>query len=664
MTEDVGDGGDGGKIKKLRKKIEGAKVVPIRASAMGAASGMGGGNAVADDVGLPDHGSIPLGDDAPPPHDGDDTNEYGLPKGCPVIPLGKRGSTYFYLNPLRELVPLSFKDHSQTGMRALFSPKTGLLYDYWPQRKEFTLKDKEGKIVGYEWRTTGFKVADGMEALMNACSRLGVWKSLDRVRGPGGWLDEATGGLVFHCGDKLWSVDENGNISLRDPGRFDGFVYTADTALIRPYDIPVDGGEHGPARELIDLFRTWRMARPLIDGWLLLGQALAGMVGGALDWRPMIFITGDAETGKSTLQNVLRLLHGPEGMIKSANATEASLSSAIGMSCLPVSVDELENEVDNERAQNVIKLARLASSGDLRLRGSQNHEVHASRALSCFIFSAIIMPPMPSQDRRRTAIIRLDPHLKGTTSPVIVPKYFHELGSKLKRRLADQWHRYGHIKKIYRAMLARAGHSSGALDQYGTMMALAHMALHDDDPEDAMLLEFELLFAASTFRETSDSRSNAQSCLDELCQAQPEQYRGTMRKSVARLVSDIVNDKKGLLLEGFDDAPASGDEDPLRLRREALAATGLAVIKSKDGLYYLAVPHAHRQVAELFKNSNWKGISGTSGGWVEALSRLQGVKSDCPTRIDNRVTKCLHVPVSLVVTEVEKEAKQEEKNNA
>lgn len=622
-------------IDSIKASVDGAKVIPHPKAAE------------TDRNAPPPADKWPGGTDGPPTE-----NEYGLPDGCPVIPLGKRGRTYFYLNPLRELIALQDKEHSQTTLPALFSPKTHLLEAWWPRRKEIVTKRKlpEGGYEEHrEWITVGTDIQACYRALINACSRLGVWKSLDRVRGPGGWQDN-DGRLVFHCGDKLWSLDDKGQVLLREPGRFDGFVYTSDAPITRPYDEPV-AGDGGPAEELLDLFRTWNVERRAVDPWLLLGSTLCGMVGGALDWRPMIFITGDQETGKSSLQDVIRLVHGPEGIVKAADATEAGVSSQLGMSCLPVSIDEIESEADNERAQAVLNLARRASSGDLRLRGSANHEGHASRALSTFVFSAIVMPALPAQDRRRMGIIRLNPLSKGTTSPVIVPSYFYDLGGKLKRRIADQWHRWPRTLQMFRTMMFEAGHTRGAQDQYGTMLAMAHIALYDHDPDGAMLAMWRKQFDAAEFRETSDQRSNAQGCLDWLTEAQPDVFKGGSKRSVAQLVRAIVewHDKaKPHEPKVFPD-DGEVEEEYIRGLKDSLAAAGLAVVKGRDEQIYLAVPNSHRQIAAIYQGSSWKSLPGTAGGWTEALPRLPGVRINCTSRIAGRATKCLHVPIGLVI---------------
>jgi hypothetical protein len=629
-----------GPLEQIRKSVEDAKVIPLH---------------------KPAESDAPHTDDAPPA-DGhgksgqdDGTNEYGLPEGCPVIPLGRNGRTFYYLTPLRQMIALGDKEHSQQSIPSLFSPKDFLLETYWPRRK--VIKKKVGQDVVEEWTTVGWDVAACFRQLMKSCTNLGVWKTGERLRGPGGWTDY-DGKLVYHCGNKLWSLDPKGKVVIREPGRYDGMVYAADAPLILPYDEPVPGPE-GPAEELWDLFKTWTLSRRAIDSMLLLGHVGCSMVGGALPWRPMIFITAEAEAGKSTLQEIMREVHGPGGMITAEDATEAGISSLVGMSCLPVSIDEIEAEADNERAQAVIRLARLASSGGLRVRGSSSHEGHQSRVLSTFAFSAINAPSLAPQDRRRMGIIRLGALVKGSASFTVVPSYFHDMGAKLKRRIADHWHRFSHTQRLFREMLFRAGHSRGGLDQYGTMMAMAHIMLYDHDPDDGMMKAWEKDFNAAEFRETSDIRSSAESCLDELVQSQPDVFKGGTRKSVAQLVREIV-DFKPTAAEKMG-IETGNDPQEIRTLKDYLSATGLGIVTSRNGATYLAVPYAHKLVAQLYRDSAWKAVAGNTGGWVEALSRLPNVKIGTTAKIAGRPTRSLLVPVDLVLAEAKTEPQKTEK---
>lgn len=658
------------KIRKIADKIAAAEpVAPIDNRLGENASALN--DAPRDDT--PPHEDIP--EDAQRGFDeggdGEINNDQGLPQDCPVIALGKRGRTYYYLNPLRELISLGDREHTQTTIPALFSPNDMLLETYWPRwslvQIGTNVNDKGREVPIKEWKITGWNVANCFRNLMRACSRAGTWNSFDHVRGLGGWADELSEQLVFHCGDVLWHLGDDGNVVTETPGRRGRLIYVGDQAITRPYDDHVRGDDEGPGQELVKNYCTWNLARPLIDSMLLLGSDVCSMIAGAIDWRPMLFVTGDMAQGKSTLLKLRRALHGPGGIIKAADASEAYIAQKLGMSCLPVNLDEVEG--DERHNDNVVRLARKAAAGDIRGRWSPDGISGTSALRSCFSFSAILSPLLSAQDRRRMAIIRLGNLPGGGVKGFEVPQlYWEHVGQKLKRRIAQRWTKWKETAALMRAMLVKAGHTSASLDQYTTLMTAAWLVRWDHDPSAKELDEYQAQFDAETFREIADTNSNSMSCLDELVQAQPETYRGAVRKSVARYVHDIVHWKLGDVPEdqwgGGDVFKKKTEEDITKSARDTLASMGLAVTIIRPsakhaGGVFLAVPYVHRRIADVFEGSQWRGAAGTTGGWVEALSRLPGTLLGHTVKIDTRPTKCVCVPVSLVLNE-QAEKKEEE----
>jgi hypothetical protein len=103
----------------------------------------------------------------------------------------------------------------------------------------------------------------------------------------------------------------------------------------------------------------------------------------------------------------------------------------------------------------VINLARLASSGGDAHRGGQDHEGHAFKAKTCFLFSSILLPPLLQQDRNRMAILELekiprDAIRSSSTRPSCASR------PQLRRRLIDQWPRLDALLAKYRTALADA----------------------------------------------------------------------------------------------------------------------------------------------------------------------------------------------------------------
>jgi hypothetical protein len=302
--------------------------------------------------------------------------EDGLPEDCPIIPLGKRIKTFYYLDALRQVTAIADRDHSRNGLAALFAPRTDLLEQWWPRRK--IVKRKVGQDYIEEWATTGFKVEDCANQLMDACARLGVWKDHERVRGVGGWLND-DGSLIFHLGNLLWT--KAGELPT---GRHDGYVYASDAPLLPPYDEAVPGGNDNPVYELFDLLNTWNWERGATDAMLMLGWIGCAMVSGALGWRPMAFVTGDKSTGKSTLHKRIGYLSGAAALSRPPTPPPPGLYLEVGHSALPIAIDELESDINNDRTKAVIRLARIASSGSVMLRGGSEHKGVQFQARSCF----------------------------------------------------------------------------------------------------------------------------------------------------------------------------------------------------------------------------------------------------------------------------------------
>ena len=115
------------------------------------------------------------------------------------------------------------------------------------------------------------------------------------------------------------------------------------------------------------------------------------MLGGALEWRPMVWVAGDKGTGKSTLQKVVKGVFGRGGLIPAVDASAAGLWQSLGHSSLPVALDEVESEEDNRRNNNLLKLARVAASGGQMLRGGSDHKQASFTVRSCFLFSSILI---------------------------------------------------------------------------------------------------------------------------------------------------------------------------------------------------------------------------------------------------------------------------------
>lgn len=540
--------------------------------------------------------------------------DFSLPHECPVTPLGKCGDVYYYLDMDRQLRALPASKHVKNEISSLFDRDQALLYDYWPRM------DEKGKVSG--WRPE--LAAHG---LMQAAADKGIIDFESRMRGPGCWRS-VDGKLVMHCGDRVYIGGES-----FQPGVLDGCIYHAAP----PTPHPLDGDDSGVGEEVLSLLKTWNWHRPDIDPTLLLGWIVAAVAGGALKWRPLVWLTGSRGTGKSTLQSVIDGLVGESGLVKASDATAAGIWQTVKDSSLPIALDEMEADEDNRRAMNVIKLARQAASGGVVLRGGSDHTQMSFTARSCFIFSSVLIPPLTSADISRMAILNLNP-LEGQPAPVINNRRLAELGRRLRHRLMMQWHRFNATLEAYSAQLMSVGHSGRGADQFGTLLACADLLFADSVPDGDTLETWGKALARDTLAEAEDDVDDHERCIQHVLTSPIDVYRGGQKRQVGDWIA---------VAAGY----VHGDDDPLEANK-VLASYGLKVIW-EDRTPWLAIANSHQGLASIFRETHWAAKSGSLSGWVQAVRRIPGAQRGTGLRFAGVPAKDTRVPITSILGEPE-----------
>lgn len=563
-----------------------------------------------------------------------------LPAGCPVRPLGKLGQVCHYLDEQGQWIALNPRDHGKTHIQSLFGRQSGLVHTYWPRY------GKPDKDTG-EPTITGWMPEKAAEILQASCAHEGLFDPQGKIRGRGAWRGQ-DGELIIHHGDKVYRSGSAPGFAWEDPGKVDGFVYPTAPAMPRPELNPVDDGA---GVELLKLLRCWYWERPKVDPYLLLGFIAAAPFGGALDWRPHVWATGDSSTGKSTLEKKL-LAPLFEGLsLRTHEATEAAIRQVLGKQTLPVFFDELEAEANNDRAMRVIKLARLASSEGVIFRGGADHQATEFVARSCFYFTSILLPPMLSQDRNRLAVLELKPIPTSAREPMLERQAIVELGTQLRRRVIDQWPRYEATLSAYRRALAGAGHGGRSADQFGALLTFADLLLYDGpEPEPDVLADWAQALRADELAELCDNRSDS----EEACQYltgcilqlrggdEPEPIsrfleRGMGKGGVDELVIDNARRKlenHGLkLVVAVDkgEGKPPGAEDP-----KGRAPT------------HLAIANSHEALARLFREQRW-----AQGVWSQTFGRVPGALKRVQVRFAGTGRKATLVPIAALLDQEE-----------
>ena len=569
---------------------------------------------------------------APEPEDdggGDEQKDghQGLPKDCPVIPLGLNDDgQFYYLDALRQLRIVKGRDHSRLGIIELFNRRVHVLEEVFPRLS------KDGVVTG--WRPERWA-----EELMAACGHKGPLDIANRVRGPGAWRGR-DGELILHCGDRVLVAAGLG-AKWHKPGDLGGYVYPTAAPVPAPAEILALGGHRGPAAEALRILKSWNWRRPEIDPWLVLGWIGAAKIGGALPWRPTAWITGDLSTGKSTLLAFMTMLFGEDGVHSVTDTTPAGIWQTTRHSSLPVMLDEAEAETDGRRMRAIIRLARTASSGGVTYRGGSEHHPITFTIKCCFLFSSILIPGLLPQDWSRIAVIELEPLTAGSTAPAMEPKKMRALGEALTRRLVDHAERLTPTFEAYRGALTNAGHKARGADQYGILLACADLLLHDRSelPGGDELDHWAEKLRPSEIAGYGDEKRDHQRCIDKIMSTIVDPFRNGGRRSIAQWIGQAISSSEG---------------EP-QTANAVLETYGLAVeikhgrLPGDEAARTLLVANTHSGLAQVFQGSHWAPDSGTSAPWVQALRRTPGAAAVAFHRFAGYPARATSLPLDALL---------------
>lgn len=516
-----------------------------------------------------------------------------MPENAPITCLGKNGRSFFYLSPKGELVELEDNEHGQAHIAGLWAPEKNALERAFPQ-------------LDQNHRFTGFRANYARDAMMTACAAKPTFQAHDKVRGLGCWQG-ADGALVQHLGDRVVVGAEAHRL-----GEIDGYVYPGRPALA------IGDGEDGLKRmaATYKLLQGWYWKRGELDARLLLGQLGASVLGAALEWRPMSFLCGDASTGKSTLQRLMRRLL-PGRLKGTADASEASLRAMLGEDAVCVSFDEIEADAANDKAQQVMSLARKAASGDDVYRSGSDQKLRHFTLRGSFIFSAVVPPSMRDTDMQRFAFLLLQTLPKD--AKLMLPTMTEEkaMGAAMVARITAAWPRWEGLLDAFALGLAREGHAQRSALQFGTLLAAAHVLLNDGEPTPAEIAHWCGQLKRESLFEYENSIPTWLRALRIVLNAQPEAWRTEGSPTVAQMVRRYLS------------ADAAGEKDIRDKSHEKLTAVGLAICGERGtNRKYLAIPPDHAGVAAMFRGSDFQRAGGGRGAWHIPMTAAPEVAGD------------------------------------
>lgn len=485
-----------------------------------------------------------------------------------------------------------------------------------------------------DWWEFHFPGKNGMsrKLVLNWFFRLAHARGLynvKRLRGRGAWEDD--GRFVYHQGGELY---------------VDG-VATDVTDIKSKYIYEMASSDNGPAsaampasegNHLLNIAHMFQWSKPgaaaLLAGWTFLAPLC-----GAIKWRPHIWITGGAGSGKSTILNdYVSTLLGTK-LFAQGNSTEAGLRQTLKADAIPVLFDESEqnDESEKRRMGAVIALIRQASTESVAqtYKGSTGGTAMSFHIRSMFCLASIQAPLDQKADEDRLTKLSLVSSDKAEDAEarwIKVKDELYKLGrdktlpDRMLRRAIDMIPTIQQNISVFVAAAAKKFGTQRLGDQYGTMLAGAWSLTRDHVATEQDAYDMIAYYDWSEFIESGDvedPRKVVNAILEAKLVSKGESF------SVGTLIS-IAN---GELVEGISNMDKP---NALRLLRE----NGM----NFHGADWFVFQNGSINLRKLIADCPF------SADLKAHLTRIKGSKKFDAKRFANgTISRCVGIPLSWVV---------------
>jgi len=487
----------------------------------------------------------------------------------------------------------------------------------------------------FKCKNSGFDKKAGVNFIMRRATECGIYDP-DRIRGRGAWFDE--GRIVYHHGNHLTvdgSPTEIGDFQTR-------FIYELQRSLPEPDPQPLSDEDGDRISEVANAFRWTRQASgALLCGWIMLAP-----ICGALRWRPHIWLTGGAGTGKSSLLNMFvhPLLNGADLFVQ-GNTTEAGLRQKLRSDALPVLFEESEQNEDRDRTriQHVLSLMRQASTESNARTYKGTVAGHSMEFLirSMFCLASIQVGIKHQADVERVTVLSLRPKKEKERNAISewdsLKKRLYEvverdptMGARLVRRAINNLPMIQQNIEVFAKAAGKIFGSAREGDQYGTLLAgtwsLFSSAPADEEQARIMIQSYNW----DEHRDVSDTDESEQ--------------------ALASLMSAHVRAPKGLeytvyeLVAAASEVLIAGVDIP---RLDAVTILNRYGMKVKDG--YLLLSNASHELRTLMEKSNF------AADWRGVLLRIPDAdrNSNQSLKFNGVPSKCIRIPLDPVLRTAE-----------
>lgn len=526
--------------------------------------------------------------------------------------LGYNDSVYYYLpHSSRQIVPLGACQHTRLNLMQL-------------AHSTFWLEKAATSKYQVDWEQCA-------EACMAESRKVGIFDPAI-IRGRGCWLDKDR--FVFHTGRSL----------LVDGVQTQLAEIQSDYCYEHRIDLkyqPVAPATAAQGKQVLNLIKmlNWKtqMAAPLIAGWCFIAP-----ICGVLLWRPHVWVSGVAKSGKSwIINNIVGELLGEHAIRPQGSTSEAGLRQHIQSETLPVLYDEAESNdpLGMERMQKILELIRSSSStgkGQI-LRGTQHGKPgHNFLIQSCFCLASIGVAAVDIADISRITVCELyrrpeserEAHFKAVSNEalcVLTPGF----SAAIRARSMHMARTVLQNAAVFTEAVAIKLGDRRQGDQFGTLLAGAYSLAADGVVS---------LPNALAWVEKQDwlGFMNTESDADE--------SKATNLLLAHHVRVDPVRTFDVGQLIGF--ARRRDESDLKTMAKSHLTLLGMRVdtVPGREGLH-LYVSASHPRLTEIYRMTPW------AKKWKHQFLRLTGATELTNYRFGSINSRAVAVPLDSLVTE-------------
>ncbi|CAZ88007.1 putative nucleoside triphosphate hydrolase [Thiomonas arsenitoxydans] len=450
------------------------------------------------------------------------------------------------------------------------------------------------------------------EAIAEECDRRGLF-DLKAVRGPG--LYREGDDLVVNFGQQVASPSGKPVSLERRNGEP---VYQSGPDLGFSLDTPC--ASEDDVQSVLRVLAGFGLSGR--GDWMkLVGWFVSAFYGTVLSHRPILAISAERGSGKTTLIEFLGALLGPQAIRRDGVPTMAQTIYALEHSAAALIVDEVEargsKKAALEQFGELLRLQFSASASErlTRVIGGRPRYFNAPAGV---LVAGISLPAFNAATESRT--VRLMLHPLPETSRVRYEPLLDlarigdsvALGARLRRLLVDRWNVMREAVADARSMLIALGHESRIADKHAPLIAgyvaLTHKGVASPEELRAVIGAMDLDVPAHAVVER-----DAEACLDVLLSRKvvmfhkvngaKEKAHMTIRDVVTSIVHAQDNEHREQLSRQLEEFGVRA------LWARSSASWKLAVCSSTQ----------HQGIKRLMTGTDW-----ALGGWKDVLMRLPG----------------------------------------